>query len=354
MPKAVFIGTWCPEFQENVPRGRLVLEPEEIYRKNIGEEIKRIKEYQLAKGERRKLKITLEYHFKKRTLDQNSLYWGLLSIQANEMNGGMKGKDMVTPEQLHKAYLLEYGEREEIRTSRKNLGRWKSDKYIEFILINGKKLTYEDFIREYPDILPEQTITLQVIRGTSEMTTKEMAGVIDTVFNDLSISGVAVTNPGDLHNYWVTWREHLNDEKIILHDEVMTRKQYKDANPICEGCGINPGEELAHIQAVGMGGKEESEKNYASNWLHLCNDCHREIWHRHGVKEFLRIFKHLTYKVTTATKRDYGEIAPEPIEDAPQGTLFDEVKDDNVKTCPECMATHTGEHCPECGDIGIF
>lgn len=315
MPDNTFIGTWSEKYysNNNIPKKYFVIEPEAIYKKNIGKFIVQLKEYQKEKGELKQLKIKIEYHYRKRTLDQNSLYWALLQIQANEQNGGQKGPGMITPEDLHNAYLKEYGEREVIKTRRKNLGYYRSKKRVEGIIVDASLIPVDLFInnKDFDNYLPNQYIMIQCIRGTSEYTTKEMAQRIDTVFNEIAFSGVAVTNPGDIHNYWVQWRQHLNDEKIILHDKIMTRKEYKEKNPICEGCGSNQGEQLAHIQAIGMGGKEELEKNHASNWLHLCHECHIDDIHQKGWEIFLKKFPHLSYKVKTALKRDYPIIENE-------------------------------------------
>lgn len=360
MPAITFIGNWYTGLQDNIPRGILAIKPKDIYRKNIGTVLKKLNELQQKNGELRDLKIKIEFHYRKRTLDQNSLYWALLTIQSNEMNGGMQGKksDMTTPEQLHEAYLLEYGEREIIKTARKNLSYYRQKKRIEFIIIDNQKIPLHSFLGSEKDNLLEQYITLQVIRGTSEYTTKEMASRIDMVFNEICAGGVNVTQPGDIHNYWVEWRQHLNDEKIILHEEKMTQQQYKEKNPICEGCGTKPGEQLAHIAAKGMGGKVEPEKEDPSNWLHLCSDCHTGIIHQKGWSEFLKIHPHLKYKVNSALKED-TEIPSVANVEGSQGDLFDNidtqvVKTENMTICNECGEEYCGDICAKCKGIGIF
>jgi hypothetical protein len=91
----------------------------------------------------------------------------------------------------------------------------------------------------------------------------------------------------------------------------MTKEEYKSYTPICEACGlfIQEGEgDLAHIQSIGMGNNrtKEPKKNYTSNWLHLHREpCHLKDWHQDGIKNFLKKYKHLTYKVNTALKRKY-------------------------------------------------
>ena len=156
-------------------------------------------------------------------------------------------------------------------------------------------------------------ITIRAIRSSSKFNTKEMVVWIARIFNRLAYNGVGVTNPGEIQNYWHQFKEYVNENKITIHDSILTQAEYKALNPICEGCGeyIADGSgELAHIRAIGMGGDrtKEPKRNYSSNWLHLCRECHGDIWHGKGAYEFLKLFKHLTYKVNTALNREYSEI----------------------------------------------
>jgi hypothetical protein len=264
----------------------------------------------------RDLEVTLEYSFKKRTLDQNALQWSLYGIEANEQNGGMQGaiSQMVTPMELYLADLSLYGEREVITTRKKNYFNYSEEyKIIESIkLSNGSKVTVQEFSKA--DIDDNEWISLKVIKGSSKFNTVEMGQWIDRIFNRLCVNGVSVTNPGDIKNYWVKWRHFLNDNKVIIHDRVMTQAEYKELNPICEACGapiFQGNGELSHIKAVGMGKDRTAEptRNYSSNWLHLCTHCHREIWHQKGVKVFIKMYPHLTYKVNSALHRDYEPLA---------------------------------------------
>lgn len=358
MPKIRFVGTWSSFWQKEhqIPRGFLLIKYKNNYRKSLGTVLMKLDDYQekkhkalIEKGEQcveddylQDLEFDLEYHYRKRNLDQNALMWSLYEIESNEMNGGQKGhKDQtVKAMDLYLADLEEWGERETITTRRKNLSYYLDEyKIIEAVVLdNAKEMSVQDCIKINMD--SNDRITLRVIRGTSKLNTKEMAQWIDRIFNRMAYNGVQVTNPGDIENYWLKWKQHINDNKIVIHDTIMTQKEYKDFNPICEACGKFIGNgtgELAHIKAVGMGGNYTNEpyKNYSSNWLHLCSiPCHREIWHGKGVKQFLKEFRHLVYKVNTALNRDYDDIIKEG-----EAVTVEPTKDDSIKKVKDLYAS---------------
>ncbi len=327
MAKIKFIANWTSIWQIHTKKGFISLKPQKFYIKPLTEIFKKLKNYQLKQYEKMKkqknikdikyedwlkdLEITIEYHYRKRTLDQNALMWALYEIEANEMNAGMKGhKDQnITSMKIYLNDLNEYGEEEIITTKRKNLGYYLSEyRIIKSVVYNDTEYDIETFKKQI--IHDDAQITLYVIRSTSKFNTKEMANWIDRIFNRIAHNGVNVTQPGDILHYWQNWKKYLNDEKIILHDEIMTQTEYKSYQPICEGCGKfigNGSGQLAHIKAIGMGSDRTAEhkKNYTSNWLHLCFDCHNKIWHQQGIRKFLKLFEHLTYKVNSALRRDY-------------------------------------------------
>ncbi len=310
MAKIKIKANWSAGWHENfnIPKGYLLFKYDPVYRKNLGKVLMKLEECQQkqykelyqqntkVKDEEylRDLIVSIEYHYKKRTLDQNALMWSLYTIEANEMNGGMQGSksQMVTADELYENDLNECGERETITT--KNTEYYRS----EYKVVN---------VHEEKD----EFYTMHVIRGTSKMNTKEMATWIDRIFNRIAENGVQVTNPGDIQLYWNEWRQHLNDNKITIHDKVLSQKEYKELNPICEACGamiVDIGQ-LSHIKAIGMGGDrtKEPKYNHTSNWLHMCDECHNKIWHQKGIAAFLKQFKHLTYKVNTALAKEYEE-----------------------------------------------
>lgn len=332
MPKFKFAGTWTLEQQKGLTKdkGYLLIKYDPRYAKSLAEQLLKLDTWQQkkcaeleAKGQLfqesdwlRELVIDIEYHFKKRTLDQNALMWSLYEIEANEMNGGQKGHvdQTVTPMELYLADLDQWGERETISTKRKHLAQYRAEyRHVELVFYKCEKYDLDDFLK-FHEIGDDEPIRIQVARGTSKLDTKEMAQWINSIFNRIAANGLTVTEPGKIEDYWIKWRENLNDEKIILNDIIISQSDYKNLNPICEACGKFIGDgtgELSHIQGFGMGGDRSTEpaRNYTSNWLHLCaTPCHRDIWHGKGVNEFLKQFRHLTYKVRTALNRNYEVI----------------------------------------------
>jgi hypothetical protein len=314
--KFVGLCEWRKQI-EGLSKKKLMLTIIDQYKKTLGiflskhEDVLRKMELEGKDISQKKLiSITLETHYKKRTLVMNNLYWALRTIQANEMNGGKKGPGMVTKEKLHDDYLQVYGEREIIKTQRKNLNRYRAKGKVEFIIIDQQKISVENFLKNY-NISNNKYITIQRIIGTSEMSTKAFSEVIDQVFREIWESGV--NEPGDIHKYWVDFRNHLNKQEIILHDEKMTKGQYREKNKICEGCGVKSGVQIAHIKAIGMGGHEEPEKDHPLNWFCLCNDCHNVIIHGidGGIEVFKEKFPHLSYKIDLAFKHNSMKIAEE-------------------------------------------
>lgn len=347
MPKIRFMGKWSSSMQKafNVPRGYVVFKYDPIYREKLGAVLMKLDHYQTKqleklkeKGEEitdeaiyRDLEIDIEYHYRKRTLDQNALMWSLYTIEANEQNGGQSGhKDqMVTPDELYEADLDEWGERELITTKRGNLGYWLDHyRIVEAVILDdGREVTLQELQKSVANF--DDVVSLRVIRGSSLLNTKEMANWINRIFNRLAYNGVQVTSPGEIKNYWHKWQQFKNDNKIVLHDTIMTQEEYKALNPICEACGkalVDGTGHLSHIKAIGMGGdrSKEPKRNYTSNWLHLCGaTCHLDIWHGKGVKEFLKRFRHLAYKVNTALNREYKAI--QDIDNLPEESLPEEI-----------------------------
>jgi hypothetical protein len=350
MPVMTFICKWSEGFQEGVPRGLWAVKPDAAYTKSFAAVLNKLKEWQHKTGELRELKITVEYHYRKRTIDQNSLLWALYTVEANEMNAGMSGgKTQVRPEELYEADLLEYAPRVHITVSA------------------GQAV----YIRQVYRILEEKEtaggVILTAMITSSKFDTRQMAEWIDRIFNRLADHGVSCTEPGQIQQYWVEWRQHLEDQKIVLHETPMTAEAYKTLTPICEAHGANcylgQGGDLSHIQARGMGGNPEAGKQMPSNWLHLCRDAHRE-WHDHGSDKFVTKYPHLKYKVLTALKRDYDppsatpagqeqaqstqEVkSPAPAEETSDKGLFE----DQCQYCGRVL--EPGETC-ECRDLDIF
>lgn len=376
MPKIRYLATWCRDYQKllTVSHGYVVFKYDDFYRENLGKVLLKIEKWQNRQKEKhpddylKELVIDVEYHYRKRTLDQNKLMWALYEIEKNEMNGGQSGdkKQLVSREELYMNDLDEFGERETINTKRKNLGYYLSEyKIIEAIITNeGKEISLKKFVKM--EVSNDERISIRVIRGTSKLNTIEMSKWIERVFNRLAYNGVQVTNPGEIENYWHTWKTFLNENKITLHDEIMTQEEYRVYNPICEACGkyIEPGTgELSHIKAIGMGGDRDKEpkRNYSSNWLYLhAVPCHREHWHSEGIKKFLKRYKHLTYKVNTALRRNYKPINDlYSLSNEKDNDLYEKDEKKQGRAHFDRVCGHCGDVLPEngecpCGGLGYF
>lgn len=295
--KLAFISKWSEYWQKDfkLPKGFLVIRPEDRYYETVGKALRKLTKRQKREDKLFDLDITIDIHYKKRTLSMNNLMWALYEIEAHELNGGMSGaKDqMITAQRLYEQDVYEYAPVLSARIKEEMLPVLSRE-------YNWYKIKQKDE--------KTGTVFIDVYISSSHMTTKEHAKWIDRQFNRISYMGVSLDSGADLKDYWFKYREKLNSDKIILYDDIVNKKQYKELQPLCEASGddlSNGGGEIAHINAIGMGGKEEVEKNYSSNWLHLRTDIHREIIHGQGWEEFVKIYPHLSYKVKTALQREY-------------------------------------------------
>jgi hypothetical protein len=281
-----FVANWSKSWAH--PKGYLLLKPKETYHKNMAIALNKLDEIQAKKEELKDIDVTIEIHYKKRTLDQNNLLWALYSIESNEINAGMKGTNsqMCSSQELYENDLVAYAPRIKMQV--------KND-YYDVIRSEYRVEDAKDYNND--------TKVITCILTTSKFNTKQMAEWIDRIFNRMAQNGVTVTNPAEIHDYWTKWKMMLNDEKIVLHDDILTEDQYKSLNPICEACSKFIGDgtgQISHIKTRGSGGADR-----ASNYLHLCNACHIGTQHAKGFEYFLKLYPHLSYKILTALKREY-------------------------------------------------
>lgn len=336
MPKITFPASWSADEQKaaGIEKGYLLMKYWPLWRDRLGKFMLKLDAFQkktlariIEKGivtgnspeaiaqSLRELSITIEYHCRKRTLDQNALKWALYTIEAHEQNCGHVGakEQMVQPMELYLADLREYGDIITINDKVSALPQYKADyRVIEAIILDdGREFTLKGFERLTP-FSPDDRITIRARKGTSKKDTVEMAIWIERIFNRIAYHGVNITSPEDIERYWEEWRTHLNNKQVILHnDELMTHADYKALNPICEGCKVFiglEGGEIAHIKGFGMGGDRSREpaRDYPWNILHLCHSCHISgptAWHL-GYKTFLRNRPWLRWKVNQALHRD--------------------------------------------------
>ena len=293
-------GSWSAGWQKeyNLKFPFFVIKMDNSYIADARVQFKKLDDFQKKKNELRPIDIKIDIHYQKRTLDQNALMWALYRVEANEQNGNMAGHEsqMITTEQLYEGDVKLYSPKFVIRIPK--------DNYSLLLRIYNRCTTIEK---------DNETLFVEITLGSSRLDTMQMAKWIERQFNRLAYNGLSFDNAIEIKKYWQDWRRHLNEKEIILNKEILTQKEYKKRNPICEasGCYIVGVGELAHIKSIGMGGNPEPEKNYASNWLHLRTDIHRELWHGKGVEEFLKTYPHLSWKVRGALRNDYDVIEKE-------------------------------------------
>ena len=280
--KIKFTATW-----DKQRKGNLLLDYKEKHEKEVDKFFSKLEALQIKKNELKELEVTVEYHYKKRTLDQNALMWSLYAIEANEQNGGVGGHadQVVTSSELYNADLDQHAKRATIFIAKE---------YFDSVSSSWK------VVEKKPIYKKEELYGYQatVMLTTSKMTTVQMAYWIDRIFKRLAYNGVQVADSSEIQNYWQKWRGFLNDNAITLHAEADSHKKYKRVNPICEATGVylgDTGGHLAHIRSEGAGGADVSE-----NWLHLSLHAHLVIQHQQGWEHFKKLFPHLKDKIEKA------------------------------------------------------
>ncbi len=298
---------WQAEYK--IPKGFILLRYEGRYRRNVATALMKLDEFQEKRKtdeletELRPIDMTLDIHYKKRSLDANALMWSIYGIEANELNGGRKSADMITPEKIY---------RDDMRTFAPRLDVTIPPEGVDIL-----RRTYSMI-----DILGSDDATgrtnVRIYLTTSHLDSKEMHYHLQMQFDRLSEAGVTIDKTSDISDYWLKWRAAMNEQKIVLHDDLYTVAEYKELVKNCEACGRavwhdSIGSSVAYIKAVGMGGHREN-KYHGSEIMHLCDiPCHQKFDNGKGRDKFLAEWPHLTYKVSTALNRDYGP-APEQLE----------------------------------------
>lgn len=135
---------------------------------------------------------------RKRTLDQNALLWKLLTIYADVLNGGRSGG--VTPEQLYMRMLSKYG-------------------IAEFLMVlpEAEETLKEAFrVVRKVDVRDYNGVKMNVYKcyfGSSKYDTKEMANLIDGIFDELAVIGVDVGTSYELTEYYNEWRNYRDSQE---------------------------------------------------------------------------------------------------------------------------------------------
>lgn len=142
--------------------------------------------------------VTAAFDIKKtkRTLDQNALLWALLTLYAEALGGGRRGS--VQPEDIYYQMLNKYGvaqflviQSEAVETLRMH---YRDIKVIDDAVVvrNGKRT-------------PAKLV--KCILGSSRYDTKEMAQLIDGVFDELAAIGVDAQQSRVLSDHLKEWND---------------------------------------------------------------------------------------------------------------------------------------------------
>jgi hypothetical protein len=217
------------------------------------------------------LNFNFAFWYKKRTIDQNKLYWSLLTILSFEVYGEFHHE-----EELHEEILAIYS----------------------------------------PRVTGALTRT-SVPKRSKDLNTIEFSRIIEGVFKELAEHGVSIESGARIIDYWrewYTWRGTIGGDP--LSGSYKNVDDYRERIPYCEAClrhlgPDNPGS-IAHIVSKGAGGSLEDW-----NIFHFCDTCHTGLnpeselldfdgttsQHQHGWEAFLTKYPHLRWKWEKAHER---------------------------------------------------
>jgi len=273
---------------EQIKSNLIPLIPYKQYYKDLKSTLQKLSKSEKAK--KNGLKITMEIFYTKRTLDMNALMWALYEILLNEQNAGKIDidKNRKTTMDLYLEDLEMYADRFIIKTK------------------VGSEETFKDIhrIRKYET--KGNYIYIECYKSTSMMTTVEHARWVEMIFDKLAEFGIIMENSSEIKNYWIDFKQHLNDKQINLYEDIRTQMEYKSKIINCEACGEflgNGSGSLDHISTRASGVTTIDETENSGNWLHLCDTCHLTIKHQKGIDYFIKIYPHLKNKILSALKR---------------------------------------------------
>lgn len=149
---------------------------------------------QIAKDMRSKdsdFTATIDVKKSKRSLDQNSLMWALLTIYANAQGGGRRGS--VQPEEIYMQMLSKYGIAEFIMTVPE----------AEEALKNAFRVVLRVDTRIYNG---REMAVFKCYYGSSTYDTAQMSQLIDGIFDELSRIGIDASTSREVAGYYEDWR----------------------------------------------------------------------------------------------------------------------------------------------------
>jgi hypothetical protein len=281
MAKIKFIGNWCKSFQD-ITHEYLTIKVHKEYKKKLWQQLQKLEHIQNKHDRLKDLEFVMDVHYKKRTLDQNRLMWALYKILANVLSGGAIGENKVSPEQLYDDDLKQHSYVIELKAPTKNIGAVRN--------------YYKRILEVKP--IDDKYSYIRALLTSSNFDTVQMTKWIDMLFNRLAELGVNIEDSGKIANYWMEWRQYLNDQNIAIFDEITNTDVYKRKVIMCEACGkyLQTTEgEVHHIRTVGSGGID-----IGWNYLRLCSEDHIKVMHQKGWNEFISLYPHTKNKINKA------------------------------------------------------
>jgi len=285
----------------NIPKGKgfLLIKFKEKYQKNVEKVLVKLDQWQEKKiaelddPERwesilRDLDNKWEIHYKKRSLAANDLMWSLYEIEANVMNAGHQSADMETPEHIYELDMEHFAPKFGVSLKQSDLELLKRQySMIKVVAYTAGK------------------VQANVYLTSSHFDSKQMHTHLEMLFDRLSMAGVDLKSSADISHYWLEWRQNLNDEKYILHDELYTIAEYQELVKNCEACGDpvwheSVGSSVVHIKVI-----RPAERYPGSLMMHLCET--DRVLFSNGRDKFLKNWPHLKFKIETCLRREYLE-----------------------------------------------
>lgn len=310
--KIEFLFIWCEKWQKdfNCPKGYLLIKPAGPNVKNLAEWLNKLTGWQNDKQELRPCNASFEVHYKKRTLEMNSLMWSLYQVEATEQNGGIEIKDMTT---LQKSRAI----------TPESLYRADIEAYSPVVVIIVPECQIEYIRAEYRHRISEEkasdgNIVYKAYFSTSHMDTKQHGEWIERQFARLSEMGVHLANASAIGQYWVDYAAAREPDT----EHWYTAEEYKAKQPFCEAEPTiylgNGGGSLAHIVARGMGRNPMEGRYHEADVMHLSDAAHALWDNGKGRRFFLTKYPHLKKKIEAALNREIDTSQQDLFEDIVQ------------------------------------
>lgn len=136
----------------------------------------------------KQLEIEIGFATKKRTIDQNSLLWGLLTEFAKGRNGGRKSADLTT-EDLYYEMLNKYGV-DELRLVLEGTEPSLRRVYKKVYMIDKVKIGKQMWTK------------CRCVLGSSEYTTTEFSDLIEGILDEMAEAGIETEQSRYLETQW--------------------------------------------------------------------------------------------------------------------------------------------------------